>query len=161
MKVSAITLALSFLLLVSVVVNLYLASQLVMTRNEVERLSKTLSENTVTSSLVINFGNGTRIWYNGTIIPLGSSLLNLTIKATSGKVTYLTGSYGVFVAGIYDVGTKFSKLDHYWLWYAWNSTSKEWEMGSVSADSYKIISNNEVLGWVYANTSSWPNLAKP
>jgi len=160
MKVSIAMLMLSFLLLVSVVVNFYLASQLVMTRNEISRLSKALSENTVVSSLVINFGNGTRVWYNNTMLPFGASLLNLTIKATNNKVTYTIGKYGAFVSGIYDVGTKYSKPSYYWIWYKWNATAKQWEMGSVSADGYKVL-NGEVLGWVYANTSSWPNLAKP
>jgi len=160
MKLSFLNLLLTFLLVVSIILNLYLASQLVMLNQKVSELNRALSENTVVANLVINFGNGTRKWYNNTLLPFGSSLLNLTLKATNGNVEYSIGKYGAFVMGISNVGTKFTKKNYYWLWYKWNSTSKSWELGATSADNYKVM-NGDILGWVYANVSSWPPTEKP
>jgi hypothetical protein len=51
-------------------------------------------------NILIKYSNGTKTWHNQTIIPIGWSLFNATLKVTGGKVEGSWSSFGVFVTSI-------------------------------------------------------------
>ncbi len=95
--------------------------------------------------ILIDYGNGTRVWYNGTLVPRGYSLFDAT--RVIAEVQYKRYSWGVFITEINGVS---GDKTHAWLWYQWNSTSGKWEMGSVGADSF-ILRDGDVVSWVYSS----------
>lgn len=141
--------------------SLYLNSQLVDVNSRVARLELLLSRYTVRSNLLVNFGNGTRVWFNGTRVPNGSTLLNLTIEVLgSTQVENVQSQYGSFVKSIAGVGGKITKSNHGWLWWRWNADQKEWQSGQVGADAY-TVSDGESVAWYYQDVSKWPELENP
>jgi len=98
-------------------------------------------ENSIFIDLLIDYGNGTREWYNHTRVLIGSSLLNATEAVVD--VEYNIGTYGAFVTKINGVG---GEPNAYWLWYFWNGTG--WEWGPVACDLY-TLRNGEIISWVY------------
>lgn len=141
--------------------SLYLNSHLVDMNNRVAQLESFLSRHTVRSNLLINFGNGTRRWFNSTRVPNGSNLLNLTVEALgSEQVDILQSQYGSFVSSIGEVGGKITISNHVWLWWKWNSEEKEWQAGQVGADAY-TVSDGEIVAWYYQDVSKWPELENP
>jgi hypothetical protein len=138
---------------------LYLYARLEDANSRLSELQTLLSKYAVKASLLVNFGNGTRRWYNGTMVVRGASLLNLTIEVI-GDVDYSTSAYGVFVNAISGVGSKVSKQGYYWLWWRWDPEKSDWELGPSGAESY-LVRDGDVLAWFYEDTSSWPNLEKP
>jgi len=103
-------------------------------------------------NLAIDYGNGTRKWYNNTLVESGTTLLDLTIKVAN--VNYTSYHYGAFLNAINGVENN-PKTNNYWLWWRWNGKNKEWRLGSLACDKY-ILSNGETIIWIYENTFQWP-----
>jgi hypothetical protein len=101
----------------------------------------------ITANLGIDYGNGTRRWFNETRITAGSTLLNLTELVTS--VNYSEGSLGAYVNSI-DGASNSSK---YWFW--WTYSSSTWVLGPVGFDKY-VVGDNETLFWYLEDSSTWP-----
>ena len=103
----------------------------------------------MTSNPLVDFGNGTRHWYNGTRIEPGWNLYTETLAATNGDVNATCCAYGShFVTGIGGVqgtagGTK--------SWSAWtfNRTSS-WQEANVGVDEIGV-SNNSVYAWMFCS----------
>lgn len=94
-------------------------------------------------NILINYGNGTASWYNNTAVAIGSNLLQAT--KIIAKVEYTEYSFGVFVTSINNVA---GNKTHAWLWYIWNSTKRNWDLGPTGADGY-ILKNGDIISWIY------------
>jgi hypothetical protein len=102
-----------------------------------------------TLDVAVDFGNGTRIWYNDTYVPVGSSVFNATYVATGGRMTTQNYGFGnvtgIFVTGILGVSSNSSS---YWLWYYYDNSSRSWAEASVGADAYLAVQGGAYL-WNY------------
>lgn len=87
--------------------------------------------------------NGTVVWYNDTIVPLGCNLLEATEKVAVVNYTYWSAYHASFVDAIDDV---WNNNLCYWMWYRW--VNDKWEYGAYGADLY-ILSDGEILMWRY------------
>jgi len=100
--------------------------------------------------LLVDFGNGTKVWYNDTRVPIGYTLLNLTYSRLH-SVEYTVYPFGVFlnkIMGIPNQGT------WYWLW--WEYGQEGWKMGETGADAAKL-KDGGVYAWIYTDTSKLPS----
>ena len=109
---------------------------------------------------LINFGNGTKIWYNETLVPIGLDLLNLTLRITERDVEFTGGEYGSFVNSIKGVGANSSAKSLGWLWWHYGTYREGWTLGQVGANQY-ILSDRDIVAWYYQDTSKYPNLEPP
>ena len=103
-------------------------------------------------SILIDYGNGSRVWFNDTLVPIGSSLLNATMMVE--RVEYMVGDYGAFITSIGGVANDPGR-NLYWIYWVWDSSRGEWVLGPVAADKYRV-SDGGVYAWTYSDTSSWP-----
>jgi len=110
-------------------------------------------------NLLIDYGNGSLVWHNKTLLPIGATLLNATLKV-SRSVEYIGSDMGVFVTGIDGVGTKIVKKGYYWLWWRFDKAQGKWVLGETAADRF-ILQRGDTLAWVYEDTSAYPNVRKP
>lgn len=94
--------------------------------------------------------NGTVVWYNETLVPLGCDLLTATKKIAVVNYTYWESQGASFVDAINNIWNSDKK---YWMWYRW--TNHGWEYGPVGADRY-ILSPNETVMWRYEIPQYWP-----
>jgi len=104
----------------------------------------------VTVNVAINYGDGRVEWHNGTLIPKGSTLLEVTQEVAEVNFTVHTGM-GAFVNSINGVE---NEDPFYWMWWCW-SPSSGWTLGPVAADKY-VVSDGEILMWYYENASRYP-----
>lgn len=102
----------------------------------------------ITVNLGIDYGNGTRVWFNGTDILIGMTLFDVTKKLTN--LSYSVTAQGVFVNSINGVENAYP---YYWMWWSWNGS--EWSLGEVGADSY-TLKDGDILLWYYQDISYWP-----
>lgn len=123
---------------------------------QLDALREDIEPITLRVNLLIKYDNGTKKWFNNTLVPVGWSLFNLTFYVLEGKVEYRVYPLGVFVTGINGVS---QRGNHYWFWYRWDTTTRDWVLGEVGAGSY-ILRRNDVLAWYLADASRWPP-AKP
>ena len=98
----------------------------------------------------VDYGNGTRAWYNDTRVVSGATLFDVTKQVTN--VAYQVGVYGTEIISINGV----SKGGSYgWTYWIWNSTSKLWSIVWENADIYRVA-NKETFMWYYQNSFNPP-----
>jgi len=148
-KVSTISILLIVLLIWAVVATT-LAAYFYNEYTTMERLYKSLKGKVVVINIGIDYGNGTLQWFNGTVLPVGSTVLSALISVS--RVEYVYGPYGAYVVSINGVREKIvSKSEgHSWIWYLYNATTGKLEYGPVAADKY-ILSSGQIIVWKYTH----------
>ena len=58
-------------------------------KEQYEQTLSSLRSSTYEVNIMVEFANGTRIWHNNTVIPIGWSLFNATLKITNGNLKYI------------------------------------------------------------------------
>lgn len=104
----------------------------------------TLEKLTMKVNILIDYGNGTQVWYNGTSVPRETNVLMATKVIAVVKGTEYPGM-GTFVESINGVRNEGNK---YWMWYIWNLNKGEWELGPVASDKY-ILHEGDTIMWRY------------
>lgn len=139
-----VSLALASGLVLTSALAFYYYSQYVTAEKRYADTLSSLNEISYKVNILINYGNGTKRWYNQTTIPVGWSLFNATSRATRGNVEGISYPFGVFVTSINGVkatGTKF------WLWFSWDKAKGKWHQGDTGAESY-IMKQGDIVGWL-------------
>ncbi|HDH07294.1 MAG TPA: DUF4430 domain-containing protein [Thermoproteales archaeon] len=118
-----------------------------------QRLSGVLEKlpaKTITVDIGIDYGNGTMVWFNGTILPLKSTVFSAIVSVAN--VEYRIGSYGAYIIAINGVREKIvsNREGFSWMWYLYNTTTGKLTLGPVAADKY-YLSGGEVIIWKYSH----------
>ena len=108
----------------------------------------------ISANLGINYGNGSAvIWFNGTKVNAGATLLDLTELVVSVNCTEdLAG------ASINAIGNVSNSYPKWWMWWSWSSYG--WVFGTVACDKY-VVGENETLLWYYQDISIYPPSPPP
>lgn len=109
--------------------------------NENQLLLDELEEYTIQVNLMIDYGNGSKTWYNDTRIQAGANLLDLTI--VNCDPVYEVYDFGAFVTSINGVA---SDDGHFWAWYQFEDN--QWNMGTSGADQF-VLHDGYTVGWIY------------
>ncbi len=122
-----------------------------MNRSYVTELNK-LNVKYVTNVL-IDYGNGSKNWYNATRIQPGWNLYTVALLVTNGNVNATCCEFGShFVEGIN--GVQSTKTTYWWLW-TYNSTAL-WQTAQVGPDEI-TVQNNTVFGWTFCGSNAQGN----
>ena len=98
-------------------------------------------------NICIDYGNGTLVWHNNTIVPVGCTLLNATKIVAEVTATQYDWGYSVdAINGVHSNST------HFWIWYHWDNETKDWKYGEVASDQY-VLSDEETVRWRYEKYS--------
>jgi len=105
------------------------------------------------SHILIDFGNGTRVWFNDTKFQPGLNLYAATEVITDGHInsTYYPEFSSHLVTAIYNIG---NAGNDYWGIWTYNSTAS-WQMAPVGADQLQVYSGS-VFAWTYGPNESPP-----
>lgn len=111
-----------------------------------------LGEVSISVNIAIDYGNGTRIWYNSTVLPIGSTLFNATTKVA--KYNYTFGTYGVSTEAINNIWVDQAKK-MYWMWWYWDLNERKWILGPCAVNEY-TLRDDETIIWYYETVATWP-----
>jgi hypothetical protein len=90
-------------------------------------------------NILINYSNGTAIWYNNTAVSLDANLLNATEQIAIVNLThYSFGDFVNSINGVLPVGNQF--------WGSYTYDSGNWIALTKGAGDYQLR-NNEILKW--------------
>ncbi len=98
----------------------------------------------------IDYGNGSRTFYNDTNAVTGAKLLDVTRQVSD--VTLGASSFGAYVTGI---NGKMAEGDFGWTFWAWNATGNSWDFALVGADQFAVM-NGQTYLWYYQNAFNPP-----
>jgi len=151
----------SLCLLVAVVINasitVYYYQGYVNMEKRYKDITIKLADVSYNVNMLVKYDNGTKVWYNQSLVPIGWSLFNATLKVTGGRAEYAIFFGSPFITKIN--GVKGSG-PYAWMWYLWNATSATWKLGEAGADAY-ILRDGDVVAWYLVDTSKYPNLPEP
>jgi len=105
------------------------------------------------SHILVDFGNGTRTWYNDSKFQPGLNLYVATQIITDGHVnaTYYPEYSSHLITALYDVA---NNGNDYWGLWTYNSTSS-WQMAQMGADKL-LVNNGSVYAWAYGSNAAPP-----
>ncbi|MGQ9538046.1 MAG: PKD domain-containing protein [Candidatus Bathycorpusculaceae bacterium] len=110
------------------------------------------SDTNVLVDVLLDYGNGTQYWSSCVLSkPGNSTVYNATqLVATTLNITW----YGsdVFVDAINNV---WNSYPYYWMWWYWNFTASQWELGPVACNMY-ALEDLDIIAWYYEDISTWP-----
>lgn len=119
------------------------------------------SNNTATPNarILVDFGNGTRLWFNETGVPLSWNYYNLTYQVTRGDMVAVWNGFPLnshYVFSILGFGCQqgqFSCGGGYWSLWTWNQGSSCWAYSPLGIDRMKI-SDTPMIGWYWKTSGS-------
>jgi hypothetical protein len=110
-------------------------------RRELEGLLGRMS--VIRVDLLVDYGNGTSVWYNGTEVSLDASLFDVTRMLADVTTSYWSSMEPghILLSSINGHGTGF------WVWYYWDEASGGWVFGPVGCDAW-ALRDGGVYKWV-------------
>ncbi|MEM2273526.1 MAG: DUF4430 domain-containing protein [Candidatus Bathyarchaeia archaeon] len=138
------SLGLLCLLIIAVYLAAYYYSESIHYKTLYERAAADLRKLTMKVNILIDYGNGTLVWYNGTMVPKEASVLMATKVVAAVEGTEYP-DMGTFVDSINGVRNESGR---YWIWYIWNQDKREWEWGPVASNKY-ILHEDDIIMWKY------------
>ncbi len=127
-------------------VGAYYYVQYITYRNEYNYLTDQLDAISIKANIVINYGNGTKVWYNNTVLPLGSTAfiaINITVNTV--EYTDYGGDLGILVTSINGVA---NDGPYGWFYCYWNHEEFEWKFPDHSSSRH-ILHDGDVVAFTY------------
>jgi hypothetical protein len=106
-------------------------------------LTSRLGRSKAIINLGIDYGNGTRVWFNET---QGLTLYDAMLEAGWSVDAEPYGATGLYVKAINGVEQSIEQ-SRYWTWWMW--TNLGWAHGGSACDKY-VVSNSETILWYYS-----------
>jgi hypothetical protein len=114
-------------------------------------------------SLLIDFGNGTRLWFNNTKVPSSDNFYNVTYGDVSGNLEAVWDGYPLNAHLVYKImgygcSATSANCNGYWSLWLWNGSKSCWSYSEVGADLAKV-SDVAMAAWYFTNSnpSSFPS----
>ncbi|MDG6915797.1 MAG: hypothetical protein JRN23_03530 [Nitrososphaerota archaeon] len=108
------------------------------------------SSSLYSSNILIDFGNGTQVWHNGTRVQPGWNMYTETVVLTQGRLQAVWyPAYGEhLISGIDGVQNSATMS-----WFLWTfAPSSSWQTAQVGADELPVY-NGSVFAWTYCAVS--------
>jgi hypothetical protein len=107
-------------------------------------------------SLLIDFGNGTRMWFNDTNVPSTDNFYTVTYNDVSGNLVAVWNGYPLSAHLIYKImgygcGSTSTGCSGYWSLWLWKASRSCWSYSEVGADLLKV-SDLTVVAWYFTNS---------
>ncbi len=159
-----LSLVLTGMLVVMGMTSLLFYSQLSASEEKYKNIIESLDNLSYNIDLLMNYGNGTKIWHNNTRVPLGFNLFNATVLITEGRMeaTYYPQFQSHFINSINGVGKGEDPDKRTWAWISWHFIEEtgRWEAYDVSADM-AFLKDGDKIAWYYQDTSKYPDYEPP
>ena len=100
-------------------------------------------------NILLDYGNGTRVWYNNTVLPLGSTAFNATCSIADVDKEDWGGDLGILVTSINGVA---NDGPYGWCYWYRDSGNLEWTSLQYSCAKH-ILHEGDMIAITY---DSWP-----
>ncbi len=114
-------------------------------------LSGQVSGLRITVNIGVDYGNGTRTYFNNTKAWTGETVLAVTDRVATVKTA--SSSFGIYVTSI---NGKAASGNYGWTYWPWNSTGNSWDFAPVGANVYQIVTDGSTFLWYYQNSFNPP-----
>lgn len=113
---------------------------------------------TMKVNVIVDYGNGTRAYYNDTQALTGDSFLAVTQRNVN--VKYTGSGASAFVTSI-EGNTGNATNNDYWSFWTWNTSSSTWSQIQVSVGAYYPINGETIISYVTHYSDDWSSCTSP
>ncbi len=107
----------------------------------------------IEANVLIGYGNGTNVWYNNTVLPLGSTAFTaIYYLAENINYTDYWGELGILVTSVNGVA---NNSTHGWFYWRWDPDGGKWILPEFSSAKH-ILHEGAVLAFTYNTYLEWP-----
>jgi len=105
------------------------------------------------ANILIAYGNGTKVWHNNTVLPLGATAFT-AIYFVAEEINYTDygGDLGILVTSIDGLA---SNSTNGWLYWYWNSGDSAWTLPNYSCAKH-ILHKGDIIAFTYSGYLEWP-----
>ena len=118
----------------------------------VRNLSEIMESISLKVNILVSYGNETKIWYNNTALPLGSTAFTAILAIADIKYTDYGGDLGILVTSINGLA---SNSTYGWLYWYWDADTSEWILPTYSCAKY-ILHRGDTIAFAYESYMTWP-----
>lgn len=120
--------------------------------------TSTIGSGVATVNVLLNYGNGTSVWYNNTSVPSNSNFYNVTTLVTNGNFgAVFFASFGShFVYAIKGVGCPASNIFCDEAWGFWTLNGICWDLPSLGVDQI-LVSQAKTVAWFLNPVATFGN----
>jgi len=129
-----------------------LASEFNTLSNTLVGLSDVMESISLRVNILVSYGNGTKIWYNNTALPIASTAFTAILAVADIRYTDYGGDLGILVTSINSVA---NNSTHGWLYWYWDAEDSEWILPEYSCAKY-ILHRGDIIAFAYESYMTWP-----
>ena len=120
---------------------------------DVSDMSNVLEGISVRVNVFLSYGNGSESWFNGTVLPLGSTAFTAVYSLVS-EINYTDygGELGILVTSLNHVT---NNSTHGWFYWYWDPGNAIWVLPNYSCARH-ILHRGDIVAFTYANYLIWP-----
>ena len=115
-------------------------------------LSNMMESLSLRVNLLINYGNGTLVWYNDTALPVGSTAFTAVMGVAKVEYKDYGQELGILVTSVNGLASNSSQGWFYWYMTTSNST---WVSPEYSCAKY-ILHRGDTISFAYESFAVWP-----
>jgi len=120
---------------------------------DIGEISTVLGGISLKANILLSYGNGTKVWRNNTVLPLGSTAFTaIYYLADDINYTDYGGELGILVTSINGVA---NNSTHGWLYWCWDSQNSKWTLPEYSSAKH-LLHKGEMIAFTYASYMEWP-----
>jgi hypothetical protein len=102
--------------------------------------------------ILVGYGNGTKIWYNKTALPLASTAFTSILAIADIEYSDYGGDLGILVTSINGLA---SDSTNGWFYWYWDADKAEWILPEYSCAKY-ILHRGDSIAFTYESYMKWP-----
>lgn len=117
---------------------------------DVSDISDVLEGISVKVDLLINYGNGPASWFNGTVLPLGSTAFTaVSVLVNEINYTDYGGELGILVTSLNHVAENTTEKTG-WFYWVWDPGSSIWVLPNYSC-ARNILHRGDIVAFTYSS----------
>jgi len=113
-------------------------------------LSEVMESISLRVSVLVSYGNGTKVWHNNTALPVGSTAFTAILSLAN--VRYNETSMGILVTSVDGFA---NNSTHGWFYWYRDTEKSEWILPNYSCAEY-ILHRGDTIAFAYESYFMWP-----
>jgi len=115
-------------------------------------LSEVMESTSLRVSILVSYGNGTKVWHNNTALPVGSTAFTAILAVADIRYKDYGGDLGILVTSVDGLANNSTKG-----WFCWyrDAEKSEWVLLDYSCAKY-ILHRGDLIAFTYASYMTWP-----
>jgi hypothetical protein len=115
-------------------------------------LSDVLESISLRISILVSYGNETKIWHNNTALPVGSTAFTAILALADTRYKDYGGELGILVTSVDSLA---SNSTHGWFYWSRNTEESTWALPEYSCAKY-ILHRGDIIAFAYESYMTWP-----